>query len=384
MLARHTAGSTVLTKEFRKINRALPAKVTKAFHDRALPIPESKIQQVVRDFQEQYRHLEDGNTALPQRTMWGRAANFEPMWNPEKLGAYLRQHLREDMPRKPDTGEFNRAVDRIVRDTKNDVRGAIDEADRVTDYALFNWRNTNADEMLGKMFFFHFWQSRQGGLYISEALKRPAVIGAYGRMMEEFQTQAEELGQPKYLTGFFQFQNSVAGFSTFFSPTDLVQSLLTFADWQYGTDEAAFKDVTALGQKWGTAPFLIHPALTMAAYSLGLLGPDAYAPALTGTETFGAHAIDILNLANAQGKLPSWVNEAGIGVDAEGNKVALPTRPLQSSTPASATPSPQRCNRSPDSPRLRSPTCRARWSATSAPSCKPSTGATTRRWRSGR
>jgi hypothetical protein len=330
-LPREVAATVTIQRQYRRLNRELVPKVYDELRVRNVRVPKEKVHQVVRDFLDAERTVPDLNTGAPIRTMLGmREAKFEPIWAADDLGAYLKRRLTEDMRHTPDPGDLERAIDRITRDSKNRVRGILDGADQAADDALFPWRNTNADEMAGRLFLYHYWTSRQGGLYVTEALQRPYLVSAYGRMMDEFEAQAEELDQPPWMKGFFQIQNSVAGYSTWFSPFDLVQSLLTFADWQYGEDDnAKYKDITALGKGAGMAPFLIHPALQMVAYSLGLLGPDYYAPPLTGAETYGAKAIDLLNLANAQGILPTWVNEMGIGVDESGNKVPLPVRPLQ-------------------------------------------------------
>lgn len=333
-LFREKAAEAVVMREFRTLNRELVPLVMERMGKGngfgATPlIPDAKARQVVHDFLAENRRLIDANSGDPYRTVAGAAAKVEPVWNPEAFGQYLKRRLREDMRDPPDAATFDRAVDRITRDTKNRVRGILDEAERTVDDAFFSWRDTNADAMARKFFLYHYWSSRQGGLYLEEAAKRPWILSSYGRMMQEFEAQAEEYDQPNWMKGFFQFQNSVAGFSTWYSPFDLLQSLLTFADWQYGEDYAEYKDVTALGKAGGQAPFLIHPLLQLGAYWLGLMGPDYYAPPVTGAETFGAKAIDLLNLANAQGKLPAWVNEAGIGVDENGNKVPLPVRPLQ-------------------------------------------------------
>lgn len=329
-LPREVAATRTIYAEYRKLNREMPAKIRQELYNRNVRVPEAKIAQVWADFRDANRTITDLNTNAPYRTILGREAKYEPVWAADDLAAHLKAHLTEEMREAPDAGEFARAIDRIGRDSKNRVRGILDSADTAADDALFAWRNTNADEMAGKLFLYHFWTSRQGGLYVTEAMKRPYLMSAYGRMMAEFEQQADDLEQPNWMKGFFQMQNSVAGYSIWFSPFDLAQSLLTFADWQYGEDSyAEYKDLTALGKGAGMAPFLIHPLLQMVGYSLGLLGPDYYAPPVTGAETYGANAINLLNLANANGTLPSFVNEMNIGVDANGNKVPLPVRPLQ-------------------------------------------------------
>ena len=322
---RESAAETVVTREYRRFNRELVPMVMKELDSRSLRIPDAKVRQVVHDFLDANNTLIDANTGEPYRTMLGRPVKSEPTWNPEAFGQYLKAHLTEDMIHKPDPGDFNRAIDRITRDSKTRVRGILDEAERSVDAAFFSWRDTNADAMLRKFFLFHYWTSRQGGFFLQEAVKRPVIMATYGRMMTAMQQQAEDLDQPNWMKGFFQLQNSVGGFSIWHSPFDLVQSLLTFADWEKGEDNAEYKDLTALGGAASDIPFLIHPLLQFVAYELGLLGPDYYPPMITGTETFGANAINLLNLANAQGKLPAWAP----GHDANGNPIPLPVRPLQ-------------------------------------------------------
>ncbi len=61
-------------------------------------------------------------------------------------------------------------------------------------------------------------------------------------MMSEFEEQSEALQGPTWLTGFFQFMNTPAGFGIWYSPGDLASTLLTFADWQYGEGPKPYED----------------------------------------------------------------------------------------------------------------------------------------------
>jgi len=292
--------------------------------------PDAKVRQVVRDFLDEKSALIDPNTGTPYTNILGRTKKYTPVWQADDLANTLAKRLTEDMSIKPGGTEFRNAVERVRRVTKDETRSIIDNANAMTDSALFSWRNTQGDQLLGRATLFHYWMTRQGGLYVSEALAHPWIATGYGRMMEEMQTQAEELGQPQWMIGWFQFMKSVGGFSTWFSPFDVVQSLLTFPDWMMGDEQSSFTDLTRLGQGASAIPFFIHPFIQGVAYELGLLGPDYPAPPLTGAETFGSKAIDLLNLANAQGQgFMEPFNALGIGVDADGNKVPIPRKPLQ-------------------------------------------------------
>ena len=279
-LSREMSASNLITRGFRDLNRKQVGTIRNELIKRGVDIPDTKIRQVVNDFQKANRTVYDQNAKGPSRNMLGKASTYEPQWNPDKFGKYLKDNLLTGMRETPDMAQFRNAIDRVTRDNKNAIRGILDDASTQVDNALFDWRSTNADELIGKVALFHYWQSRQGAFYVQEAMKRPGFLSAYGRMMEDFEQQATELDQPAWLKGFFQFQNSIGGFTTWFSPTDLVQSLLTFADWQMGEDaaEKKYKDLTALGEAWGRVPTLVHPLLTLVAYEIGAAGTGRLRP----------------------------------------------------------------------------------------------------------
>jgi hypothetical protein len=330
ILGRVQVAEAAITRGYRKLNENMVERIVPELDRRALGVPRAKVRQVVRDFLNESRVRIDPNTGTPYTNWRGVPAKYEPIWNPDDLAKYLGQHLREDMLHKPDPDRFANAIERIRRDAKNEVRQIAEDANDMTDSALFDWRNRNGDELLARAVLFHFWMSRQGGLYVTEALRHPWIAAAYGRMMEDLEQQAEAIGAPVYMTGFFQLQRSVGGMSTWHSPFDVVQSILTMADWQMQGDEEGFRDLTWLGKAASVIPFFVHPAIELVGYELGLLGSDYPAPRPLGVETFGAKAIDLLNLANVQdAPFMQPFNAMGIGVDENGHKVAIPTKPLE-------------------------------------------------------
>ena len=222
---REMAGAVLMDRGYRKLNQKMPGVMMDELRKRKLAIPDAKVRQVHHDFFNAQRTMLDPNTGKPYRTMFGTTRKFEPIWDGHDYRNYMRTHLAEDMLRKPPPDLLDNAVDRVFRTAQTEKRAIHDAVGKGVDDALFSWRDTNADKLLGRMFLFHYWQSRQGGLYVSEALKRPGLISAYGRMMDEMEQQAEELDQPNWMKGFFQFQNSIAGFTMWYSPVDMVSSL---------------------------------------------------------------------------------------------------------------------------------------------------------------
>jgi hypothetical protein len=319
---------------YRELNTTLvPTTYERFRHQMPTQMPSlEKFRQVSADFLNQNRNIPDPRTGEALTGLFGTPDRYEPMWNPDAYRAYLKEHLFEDVPlnQRPNAGQINRAVNDLTGTLRDSVRTIGKEASATVDDALFPWRNTVLDEGLGQITLFHYYMTRQGGFYVSEMAKHPWVAAAYGRMMAEMERQNEELGGPAWMTGWFQFMQSVGGFSTWFSPKDFVTSLFTMAEWQMPSDPDKYTDLTRVGQAMQAFPFLVHPMIQGLAYGIGLLGPDYPAPALTGTETFGAKAIQLLNLANAEGVgFMKPFNAMGIGVDRYGNTIPLAPRPLQ-------------------------------------------------------
>jgi N-acetyl-anhydromuramyl-L-alanine amidase AmpD len=319
---------------YRDLNRkVIPTVVEKLRTSRDASIAtigERKVQQVVNDFFNEHREMIDPNTNRPYTNFWGKSAKYEPVWGADDFRTYMKEHLAEDVVGGVDSGSMNRILNDLSGQYRDEILGIKKSSGKMVDDALFSWRDTVGDEYLKQAFLFHYYMSRQGGFYLSTAIDHPWVASAYGRMMGEMSDQAEALGSPEWMTGWFQMLKSVGGMSTWYSPTDLIQSLLTMADWQYGNDPTKFEDLTDLGKVFKMMPFMINPLLEFGAYMIGGLGPDYPAPGITGTETFGAKAIDLLNLANSMdaGFMKPF-NAMGIGVDPNGDKVPIPTRPLQ-------------------------------------------------------
>lgn len=336
ILFRESAAWDTTEGLYKAVNRSLPKRAVEwrrrydANSQGGLRgITDRDVQRSVGKFLNNNRSLIDGNTGRPHTTIFGRTAKFEPVWN----ATDLREHLRADLATLPgfstvNPQTFHDFTDRLFRDSQEAIKGIQKNATEEVERVGFSWRQSNLDEGLSRVFMFHYWMTRAGGLYVQQGLKNPALFAAYSRMMEDFETQAAELDAPKWMTGFFQLLGTPAGFSIWYSPTDLASTLLTFADWQYGDEPMPWDDLTGFGKARSQIPFMVNPLLDFVGYGLGLYGRDAQIPDLLGLNRMATQAIDVLNIANAHGRLPEWVRERGVGVDAAGNPTPIPVRPL--------------------------------------------------------
>lgn len=315
---------------FRVMNKDLARNVREWSGKYGLPYTDEQINEVVQRFLNQNRVVIDGNTGKPHTTMFGRTAKYEPTYSARDFRDFMRAELPKVAPPTSLTHSdpLELLIRRVGADVSNNIKAIQQAATNEVHRVAFDWRANNLDEFLQIFTMFHFWMTRAGGLYVNQMLRNPWALAAYGRMMDDFEAQLEMLDGPDWMKGWFQFMNTPAGFTVWYSPVDLFSTLLTFADWQMEAGESPFDDLTWLGRMRNHIPFMLNPLLDFAAYAIGAYGPDAQVPDLLGLNRPATMATDLLNLANAEGLLPGWVRAAGIGVDAQGNPVPLQPKKL--------------------------------------------------------
>lgn len=207
-----------------------------------------------------------------------------------------------------------------VRNTQRQMAGA--EANRV----LFSWDDTNLDAFLKNFTLYHYWALNATGLYLKEMIKKPAMGAAMVRLGQALQAEAERNNYPNWMKWYTRLLNSPAGVTLMASLTDLLGTMVMFADWQMGTEPlAAQGDMTMLGTALGVAPLFFGPLVQYGAYLTGAAGgEDARIPGnITGLEPVFTRAAQIINLANVNGHLPP-----GMLRDNNGNPVLLDTHAI--------------------------------------------------------
>ncbi len=223
------------------------------------------------------------------------------------------------------TAEQQRIITKLGREyaTRDNTVDQLvgQEANRLA----YKWVPTNADEALRHVFLYHYWSSRSGGRYIAELAKNPWMMANVVRLSQAMNEEADTLAYPDWMRGFMRIFGSPAGSTLFMDPRNLIATVGMFADWQYGMDpDKLGQDVTDLGRARGISPFFFSPLLDSLAWGFGFYGNDAKAPMdPTGLEAIPKLAIQVINLANANGQLPP-----GMLRDATNNPVVLPEAPL--------------------------------------------------------
>lgn len=136
---------------------------------------------------------------------------------------------------------------------------------------LFSYEATRADEVVKRVFLFHYWMSRATPYYIQNAIRNPQLAVNYYRAAGGLENYAE--GKPRAIQGFLRLMGSAGGYSLFFNPVALASTALLFRDqaMQDGDDRLFDKVIK------NSAGFL-NPLLASAGTALGWLNDEAVDP----------------------------------------------------------------------------------------------------------
>jgi hypothetical protein len=203
----------------------------------------------------------------------------------------------------------------------NEYQAAADEVKRLA----FSWDATRADDAMRHIVGYHYWSTRAGALYAKELAKNPAMAANWYRLAEATAEEAETLQYPHWLQGAMRLAGSPLGSVLWMRPLDMIGTMLTFADWQYGEDPRALQgDLTALGRARGLVPFRVNPLWDSVAWGLGLYGGEDARPSYNplGFEQIPRLGNQLINAANHAGLLGDFFK------DEAGNPVVLPERPI--------------------------------------------------------
>ncbi|MGC4107042.1 MAG: hypothetical protein QM753_11950 [Thermomicrobiales bacterium] len=155
---------------------------------------------------------------------------------------------------------------------------------------------TNADELMGHIFAFHYWMSRASKLYAQELLSNPAYLAAYIRMNKGLEHMAEDGRYPAWLRGTIRIGLGLfPGFNIYLNPMQFLQTLVT---GQYG-DTFDDKDVPTWRKVLEATGLMMSPPLQTALDMAGLGGDGPIADPIGASATVGT-AVDAANFVQAQ------------------------------------------------------------------------------------
>jgi hypothetical protein len=285
-------------EEYPRILGALPDRIGDSFAalNRQLPIGASPFPS---DWEAEVRQIA---TSLNPAGKTGR------VFSPDDLRRELMTVFDDHLAANPNlaTGSrdvFKNFADHMGEEWNSALKAVKADAETEVRRVAFDFDPTKADQLVSRVFMFHFWQSRAGGLYAVEALKNPKYVATFVRTMSALETQSKAEGAPPFLQWFYKYGQTPDGLATWVNLPSLIQVWSTgvVLNSMSGDDPTAKKDMTGYGHfingPWGSMAFM-NPIIKGALQALGAEGPDAKPADIVGDAQAMQRAEDFLNEAN--------------------------------------------------------------------------------------
>ncbi len=158
------------------------------------------------------------------------------------------------------------------------------------DEVLFSYEHNRADEVLKRIFLFHYWYTRATVNYTRTIIANPYLYTNYDRAMKAMDRASE--GQPSTVRGLIKAFTGPGGFSILMDPFKAITTAVDFRQKAFQDGEG-----TAFDSFMAQSGLFLNPALQAAAAFLGWAQNDNVDPFATFQmrRIFGAGA----NLVNA-------------------------------------------------------------------------------------
>lgn len=190
-------------------------------------------------------------------------------------------------------------TDRLARDWQNTLstinKNAREEVNRV----FFSGEQTNLDNKLRRIFFFHYWMSRSFPLYTESLMKNPGWLNAYINMTEAAKEQAESGKYGPGAKGLVALFQTPMGFTLFARPDALFQVFNAF--WQESPMDPDGQ--TLLGKFVDSSGVMFNPLITSVLNYAGVMG-ETFAPDPLMLNQTTQLATDAITYARGKGWLP--------------------------------------------------------------------------------
>lgn len=117
--------------------------------------------------------------------------------------------------------EGHRHSNNMARAWQSEWNRAIDIGMAEQKRVYFSYKNTNADEAIGRVFMFHYWQTRATYMHTRAALRNPVLLNGYYKIFQELNERNEQGGMG-YLGPVYKFMTSPSGIYAAFDPLGLL------------------------------------------------------------------------------------------------------------------------------------------------------------------
>ena len=167
---------------------------------------------------------------------------------------------------------------------------------------FFDYRQTQADAIISRFFFFHYWMSREVAFHARASLKNPALVAAYWRMWEGLKNDAERNGYPDSLVGLFRYMSSPEGWGAYTDPLSAISPITIFSEW--GKEDRSW---------WERVGPMLNPLVEGA---IAAWGGTSNVPDLIGSRAVETRVANVLDWARNNGY------DLGMGPGLTSNPVA--------------------------------------------------------------
>ena len=197
----------------------------------------------------------------------------------------VRRVIGDDLPKG--------VTDRLAGEWKNRLRTASGEGVEAADRTLFSYEYTNLDEALGRIVFFHYWQSRAIPQYTRTILQNNRLIAANLRMWNSIEAEMEAGDYPDSMRGFAAYMGSDEGFQAFVNPIAWFTPFSMMTDHIYESG-----DQNKLEKFLNKTGVFLNP---MATGVLAAMGYMDQMPEIPVSRAMRRYAVGFYNYANANG-----------------------------------------------------------------------------------
>lgn len=182
-------------------------------------------------------------------------------------------------------------AERLARDWQESLTKMEKLAAEDLDKVLFSYESTQADEVLKRIFLFHYWFSRATINYTRTIIANPYLYANYTRAMDGLERASD--GQPSAVKGLIKTMSGPGGFMILMDPIKFMTTAVSLRDQAYQDG-----DGNAFDNFMSQSGLFFNPALQAAASFLGLSKNDNPDPLTTFQmrRIFGGAA----NLINAE------------------------------------------------------------------------------------
>ena len=173
----------------------------------------------------------------------------------------------------------------LKRGWQSELNRSMEKATDAQKWAYFSYKNTNADEVIGSVMMFHYWQTRASYMHLRAALRHPVLLNGYYKIFEELKDRNEQGGMG-YLGPVYKFMTSPSGIYAAVDPLGLLipTTMLDMQDQE--------------GNKFRVLQNQLNPVIGSL---LAVAGITDNVPNVTGLRTTERWLINMGNFLTAEG-----------------------------------------------------------------------------------